>query len=361
MWKNNRLCKLLGMEYPIIQAPMAGSSTADMAIASSRAGALGSVAAAMLVPDQLTEQCRQVRENTNGPYNVNFFVHQEPELDETRDRAMRNLLKPAYDALGVPDVPEATIPFPSFGPPQLEVLLCERPPVVSFHFGLPDDPSIQQLKDYGAKILCSATCVNEARELESRGVDAIIAQGFEAGGHRGTFSKPYDKGEVGTMALVPQVVDAVTVPVIAAGGIADGRGIAAALALGADGVQIGTAFLRCPESAANAAYRNALAQSGDDQTRITQAFSGRPARGIDNRFIREFAGKEDQFPDFPIPNSLTGPMRAASGKINSGDFMSLWSGQAGSLSRDLPTGDLIDTLIRETKDVLSILERNQEN
>jgi len=352
MWRDNRLCKLLSVHYPLIQAPMAGSSTPELAIAASRAGALGSVAAAMLTPDQLRDQCGQVREHSNGRYNVNFFVHAAPVLDPAKDSAMRDLLKPAYEALGVSDVPQATTPFPSFDQAQLEVMLEERPSVVSFHFGLPGEDMLQALKQADIKILCSATCVAEARELEAKGVDAIIAQGFEAGGHRGTFAKPYEKGEVGTMALVPQVVDAVSVPVIAAGGIADGRGIAAALALGADGVQIGTAFLRCPESATNTAYREALKSSDDTKTRITHAFSGRPARGIENRYIRDMAGKEDQFPDFPIPNSLTGPLRAASGKVDSPDYMSLWSGQAGALSRDLPAGELVETLITEAEDII---------
>ncbi len=358
MWENNRLCRLFDIRYPLIQAPMAGSSTPELTIASSRAGALGSVAAAMLSPDQLGDQCRHVREQSNGNFNVNFFAHVDPAIDEAKNAAMRNLLKPAYAAVGLSDVPEASVSSASFGQPQLDVLLREQPSVVSFHFGLPGDDALQALKQYGAKILCSATCVAEARELENRGVDAIIAQGFEAGGHRGTFAEPYEKGQVGTMALVPQVVDAVSLPVIAAGGIADGRGIAAALALGADGVQIGTAFLRCPESATNSTYHDALANSGDDQTRITQAFSGRPARGIENRYMRDMAGKEDQFPDFPIPNSLTGPLRGASGKAGTGDYMSLWSGQAGALARNLPAGELVEILIRETEDAISGIQNS---
>jgi len=358
MWKNNRLCTLLGIRYPLIQAPMAGSSTPELAIAASRSGAMGSIAAAMLNPEQLRDHCRHVRDNSNGQYNVNFFAHAAPTLDPAKDAAMQDLLDPAYKALELPDVPAASIPFPSFDQHQLALMLSEKPTVVSFHFGLPDKKSVQALKHAGIKILCSATCVAEARDLDANGVDAIIAQGFEAGGHRGTFSKPYEKGEIGTMALVPQVVDAVRVPVIAAGGIADGRGIAAALALGADGVQIGTAFLRCPESATNSTYRAALTNAGDAQTRITHAFSGRPARGIENRYIAEMAGKEDLLPDFPIPNSLTGPMRAASGKANSPDYMSLWSGQAGPLSRDLPAGELVETLIRETEDIIYGFENN---
>lgn len=358
MWNNNRLCALLGIQYPLIQAPMAGSSTAELAIAASRAGALGSVAAAMLSTDQLQDQCRQVKEHSNGRYNVNFFVHEEPTPDPNKDAAMRALLKPSYEALGIEEVPAATAPFPSFSQDQFDIMMAEQPSVVSFHFGLPDADKVRALQDVGIKILCSATSVAEARFLQSRKIDAIIAQGFEAGGHRGTFAKPYETGQVGTMALVPQIVDAVEVPVVAAGGIGDGRGIAAALALGADGVQIGTSFLRCPESATNTAYREALKNSTDDETRITHAFSGRPARGLNNTYMKEMDGKEDQLPDFPIPNSLTGPLRAKSGAMDLPDYMSLWSGQAGALARDLPAGELIETLMRETENVINALHTN---
>ena len=203
--------------------------------------------------------------------------------------------------------------------------------------------------------MSSATNVTEARQLESRGIDAIIAQGFEAGGHRATFSEPYEKGHVGTLALVPQIVDAVSIPVIAAGGIGDGRGIAAALALGASAVQLGTAFLTCPESAAHPLYRQALNEAQDDQTRITQAFSGRPARGLENRYLREMAGHEAIYPDFPILNTLTGPLRKASAKKNTSDFMSLWSGQSAVMSRNLPASELIQRLVTETESVLERL------
>ncbi len=355
MWQNNGLAKRLGTQYPLIQAPMAGSTTPELAAASTNAGGLGSLGAAATTPEQLRQDCQAVRARTNGSYNINFFVHDEPQLDPAKDQAMRQLLVPLYQAVGLESVPEASVPFPSFGDAQLQVLLSERPAVVSFHFGLPDDAALRALRDYGAVLLCSATNVAEAKALEARGIDAVIAQGFEAGGHRGTFAKPYERGQIGTMALVPQIVDAIDLPVIAAGGIADGRGIAAALALGAQGVQMGTAFLRCPESATHAVYRDALANASDDGTRVTTAFSGRPARGIENRFIREMQGQEDQFPAFPIPNALTGPLRAASAKNGTPDYMSLWSGQAGAMSREMPAADLMETLIRETDEVLKHL------
>lgn len=355
MWENNKLAKRLGSQYPLIQAPMAGSTTPELAAAATNAGGLGSLGAATTTPEQLRADCRAVRERTNGSYNVNFFVHAEPELDPVKDQAMRQLLKPMYEAVGLDTVPEASVPFPSFGDAPLEVLLSERPSVVSFHFGLPDDKALNALRDYGAVILCSATNVAEAKILEARGIDAVIAQGFEAGGHRGTFAKPYETGQVGTMALVPQIVDAIELPVIAAGGIADGRGIAAALALGAEGVQIGTAFLRCPESATHAVYREALANAADDATRVTTAFSGRPARGIENRFIRQMQGLEDQFPAFPIPNALTGALRAASLKNGTPEYVSLWSGQAGAMSREMPAAELMETLISEADAVMKRL------
>ena len=234
-------------------------------------------------------------------------------------------------------------------------MLDLRPPVVSFHFGLPGDDAFKAIKAAGLFTLSSVTNVAEARELEARGVDAVIAQGFEAGGHRGTFSEPYERGHVGTLALVPQVVDAVSIPVIAAGGIGDGRGIAAALALGASAVQLGTAFLTCPESAAHPLYRRALNAARDDQTRITHAFSGRPARGLENRYLLEMAGHEARYPDFPILNTLTGPLRKASAKENNPDFLSLWSGQSAVMSRNLPASELIQLLVTETESVLERL------
>ena len=226
---------------------------------------------------------------------------------------------------------------------------------MSFHFGLPTDDAFKAIKAAGLFTLSSATNVAEARELEARGIDAVIAQGFEAGGHRGTFSEPYERGHVGTLALVPQVVDAVSIPVIAAGGIGDGRGIAAALALGASAVQLGTAFLTCPESAAHPLYRRALNEARDDQTRITHAFSGRPARGLENRYLLEMAGHEARYPDFPILNTLTGPLRKASAKENNPDFLSLWSGQSAAMSRNMPACELIQLLVTETESVLERL------
>lgn len=354
-WKSNRLTELLGIELPIIQAPMAGSTTPELVAAVTNAGGLGSLGCAFLTPDQFTGECLAVRSATNGAFNVNFFVHKEPKLDEDRGEAMRGRLRAYYEEFGLGEVPAAVPSSPPFGPEQLDAVVAASPPIVSFHFGLPAADAVQTVKDLGAVVLSTATTVAEARLLVEGGVDAVIAQGFEAGAHRGTFAAPYESGHVGTLSLVPQVVDAVNVPVIAAGGIADGRGIAAALALGASAVQLGTAFLTCPESAAHPVYRRALLAARDDQTRLTQAFSGRPARGLENRYLREMAGAEDTFPDFPILNTLTGPLRKASAEAGKGDFMSLWSGQSAALSRALPAAELVATLVTETDEALDRL------
>ena len=310
LWPDNDLTTRLGIRYPIIQAPMAGASTPALAIAVSTAGGLGSLGLAMHTQEALRNDCATVSA-AGAPYNANFFVHSEPVDDPARAADARSLLAPYYRELGLGEVPDVVTATPSFNDTHLQAVLDLRPPVVSFHFGLPNADAFKAIKAAGLYTLSSATNVAEARELEARGVDAVIAQGFEAGGHRGTFSEPYERGHVGTLALVPQVVDAVSIPVIAAGGIGDGRGIAAALVLGASAVQLGTAFLTCPESAAHPLYRRALNEASDDQTRITHAFSGRPARGLENRYLREMAGHEAHYPDFPILNTLTGPLRKA--------------------------------------------------
>lgn len=352
-WMENSLTESLGIRYPIIQAPMAGASTPAMAAAVTRAGGLGSLGVALQSPEATRADCEAIRAATNGAYNINFFVHRDARPDARRGDAMRATLAPYYDELGLGEVPAAEVSSRPFNADHLAVVLDAKPPVVSFHFGLPEPDLMRAVKDAGLFTISSATTVAEARQLEAGGIDAIVAQGFEAGGHRGTFAKPYEDGWVGTMALVPQVVDAVSVPVIAAGGIADGRGIAAALALGASAAQLGTAFLPCPESMIPQVHRDALADARDDQTRLTSAFSGRPARGLENRYMREMAGDEENFPDFPILNTLTGPLRKASAGQDSPDFVSLWAGQAAAINRPLPTGELVELLVEETTAALA--------
>jgi len=354
-WKTNALTERLGIRLPIVQAPMASAATPKLAAAVTSAGGLGSLGCAMMSADEVRQQCRIMRAATNGSYNVNFFAHQEPKADAKSIEAMRAMLQPYYDEMGLGEAPAEARPIPSFDAPRLEAVLAESPPVVSFHFGLPKQSALKVLKDRGVVIIACATTVAEAKVLETAGVDAIVAQGFEAGGHRGTFAPPYEPAFIGTLALVPQVVDAVGVPVIAAGGIADGRGIAAALLLGASAVQMGTAFLTCPESAAHPVWRKALVASRDDGTRLSTAFSGRPARAVDNRYAREMAGKEAVLPAFPIPNVLTGPLRNASAAKDSPDFQAMWAGQAAALSKSLPAKELVETLVAETEDALARL------
>jgi nitronate monooxygenase len=281
------LQKLLGIELPIIQAPMAGAQLGALAIAVSNAGALGSLPCAMLAPEAMRKELEAIRAGTANPYNVNFFCHVPPVPDEAREARWREALSPYYRELGIdPRMVPAGAGRTPFGPEAAEVLAEFRPRVVSFHFGLPSGELVARVKSWGAKILCSATTVEEARWLEARGVDAIIAQGVEAGGHRGIFLGDDLTTQVGTLALVPQIARAVRLPVIAAGGIADAKGVAAALALGAAGVQVGTAYLLCPETTISAVHRAALKSEHARHTALTNLFTGRPARGIVNRLMR---------------------------------------------------------------------------
>lgn len=352
MWPDDRLTSLLGIDHPIIQAPMAGSSTPELAAAVGNAGGMGSIAAAMLDGDALRAEVAQARSATNGPLNINFFVHEPPQEDEKRAVAARALLKPYYDELGLGDVPEVRPTNFPFDEAMAEVVLALGPKVASFHFGLPEKSLVARLRDAGILVLSSATTVREAKILEQGGVDMIVAQGIEAGGHRGTFASSYEQAQVGAMALVPQVVDAVSVPVIAAGGIGDGRGIAAAFALGAAGVQLGTVFLNCAEAGIAPVYREALLEARDEDTRLTDAFSGRPARGLANRYIDEMAPHKGALPDFPLMNTLTGPLRKESAARASDEFVSLWSGQAAGLNRETGARALMQKLVAQAQKIL---------
>ncbi|MFO1161193.1 MAG: nitronate monooxygenase family protein [Reyranellaceae bacterium] len=348
-WLDRRLLDLFGIEHPIIQAPMAGPSTPQMAIAAAKAGALGSLAAAMLTPDLLRGQLQTVRQQTDRPINVNFFCHVPPVVDAGREAGWRKRLEGYYDELGVPvSAADGGAVRTPYGAAMGELLLEFRPKVASFHFGLPEEALLKPLRDAGILIVSSATTVEEACWLEARGVDAVIAQGAEAGGHRGMFLTDSIASQPGTMALVPQVVDAVKVPVIAAGGISDGRGVAAALALGAAGVQVGTAFLLSPESKTSQVHRAALKSQTADVTVLTNVFTGRPARGIVNRIIREVGPIAPEAPTFPLAAGAATPLRAAGEAKGSGDFSPLWSGQSARLVREMPTGDIVASLVAET-------------
>lgn len=319
---------LFNLDLPIIQAPMAGSQGSALAIAVSNAGGLGSLPCATLSPDAMKKELIAITSTTARPYNVNFFVHQQPEPDPAREEGWRKILGPYYAELGID--PAASQPGPGrmpFNDEAAAVLETFKPPVVSFHFGLPSETLLKRVKSWGSKIVSSATTVDEARWLEHRGVDAVIAQGFEAGGHRGVFLTGDLSTQVGTFALVQQITKAVRVPVIAAGGIADAAGVKAALQLGAAAVQVGTAYLLCPESATSAVHRAALKSDAAAHTALTNVFTGRPARGIVNRLMRELGPINAAAPAFPLAASAILPLRAAAEARGSGDFSPLWAGQ----------------------------------
>ena len=351
-WPSNALLDLIGTELPIIQAPMAGAQGADLAIAVAQAGGLGSIPCAMLREDAIREAAQQLRQASNRPFNLNFFCHRAPEHDDQTEAAWQGRLAPFMAELGVepPGKPgRARMPFDEAMCALVEEL---RPSIVSFHFGLPAPELFGRVKEAGAVVLASATTVAEARFLTKAGVDAVIAQGVEAGGHRGMFLETDVAGQVGTMALVPQIVDAVDVPVIAAGGIADGRAMAAAMALGASGAQIGTAYLLTPQSTISELHRAALRASKDGDTALTNVFTGRPARGLSNRAVRELGPMAPETPDFPLAANALAPLRKAAEARGSADFTPLWSGQAGALAREIDAGELTRKIADEALDRL---------
>lgn len=339
------LLDLLGIELPLVQAPMAGSNGSALAVAVSRAGGLGSLPCAMLSPHDIRVELGAIRTATDRAFNLNFFCHDDgPPTAEQAERWL-DRLHGYYDELGVDRPAELTSARAPFDD-QLCALVEElRPPVVSFHFGLPAAPLVERVRRSGAVVLSSATTVAEARWLAERGVDAVIAQGVEAGGHRGVFLDDDITRQVGTMALVPQVADAVDVPVIAAGGIADRRGVAAALALGAEAVQVGTAFLRTPEATTSAVLRRALAGATDDSTVLTDVVTGRPARGIANRLVREVGPLSADAPPFPYATGGSAPLRRAAEADGSGEFSPLWAGQAAPLAREEPAAAVVERLV----------------
>jgi nitronate monooxygenase len=352
-WPDNRLIDLFEIEYPIILAPMAGAMDAELAAEVSAAGGLGSLPCAMLTPAQLRDQFAQIRARTSKPVNVNFFCHEAPVPNNAREARWRDTLKPYYEEFGIdPSAPVPTSNRAPFDSAFCEVVEELKPQVVSFHFGLPADEPLQRVKAAGCRVISSATTTAEAIWLERHGVDAVIAQGFEAGGHRGMFLTENIAAQVGTFALVPQIVDSVKVPVIAAGGIGDARGIAAVFALGACGAQIGTAYLHCPEAKIAAPHRIALKSARDDATAITNLMTGRPARGFINRIMREVGPISDVAPQFPLAAGALAPLRAKAEAAGSGDFSPMWSGQAAALGREMGAGELTKRLAAEAQDEL---------
>jgi nitronate monooxygenase len=351
IWPRTGLLELLGIAHPIIQAPMSGFTTPALAAAVCNAGGLGSIGCATLPSAAIRDQVAALCQATNRPFNLNFFVHPSPTAGAEATARAQARLAPYFAEFGLGPVPAPSEPFPRFDDDRLDLVRELQPRVVSFHFGLPSSATVGRIKEACCVVLSSATTVAEARSLEANGADAIIAQGFEAGGHRGSFSDAPGAGMVGTMALVPQVADAVRVPVIAAGGIGDGRGIAAAFALGASGVQLGTAFLACPEAAVPALYRARMNAASDEATEVTRAFTGRPARAIRNRFVAEMADAEVL--DFPMQASLVGPLWQVPDETARAQLMPFWAGQGVALTRALPATQLVEKLAAEAQSVFA--------
>ena len=354
---STRVTKVLGIEHPVIQAGMAGGATTPGLVAAvSEAGGLGTLGAAYMAPDAIRGAVAEVRSLTDRPFAVNLFVPEafDPSLYDPRE--VNAPLARYREELGIEapgEVGDFVQPFED----QLAVVLEERIPVFSFTFGIPEEAQFSALKEVGTVLVGTATTVREGLVLEERGVDAVVGQGSEAGGHRGTFIGDFESALVGTMALVPQLADSLSVPVVAAGGIMDGRGLAAALVLGAEGVQMGTAFLPCPESGIHPKYKEAVLAAKSEETSLTRAFSGKPARGIRNRFMEEM--DEQEVPAYPVQNAYTKDIRAAAAKEDRIEFLSLWAGQAAGLGRAVPAAEVVESTAREAARRLSAIGPRQ--
>ncbi len=351
-WSDTALTRQLRIRHPIIQAPMAGGpTTPELVAAVSNAGALGSLGAGILDPEEIRVAVAEIRALTDRPFAVNLFAPSRPrENKERMDRANARLA-PYRIELDLPAPPNPPGGLPDFGE-QLSAVLDEGVEIVSFTFGVPGSAELEQITQRGGITLGTATHLLEAIVLEECGVDMVVAQGMEAGGHRGGFLGDAATTQVGTLALVPLLADHLHIPLVAAGGIMDGRGIAAALALGACGAQMGTAFLACPESGAHPAHKEALRHATETDTRLTRAFSGRHARGLKNRFIQEMKDAEDWLPDFPLQQALTADIRATAARAGRTDFMALWAGQGCPLVSDRPAAELIERWMAQLNSIL---------
>lgn len=342
-----RITDLFHIEHPLIQAPMAGVQDSALAIAVSQAGALGSLPCAMLSAEQIRVELMAIRSATAQPYNVNFFCHQTPAPDAQVQARWVDAMAGYYREFNIdPASIAAAAARHPFDAAVADLLEGFKPPVVSFHFGLPVPALVQRVKGWGSKVIASATTVNEAIWLQAHGADAIIAQGLEAGGHRGMFLTTDITTQMGIFALLPQVVRAVQVPVIAAGGIADASGVAAAFALGAEGVQIGTSYMLAHEARTSAVHRAALQSPGAVHTALTNVFTGRPARGIVNRLMREQGYMSPDAPAFPLAGGASAPLRAKAEAAGSGDFSPLWAGQNATSSRVASAADITRQLLQ---------------
>jgi nitronate monooxygenase len=355
----NKMTQLLKIEYPIIQAPMAGGITTSKLVAEvSNAGGLGMIGAGYMTPNQIREQIKEIKQLTSKPFGINIFVPNEFAYADSEVKLAKQLLQPIRNQLHINEDPTIDIPtcnqvFDTFNE-QIKVVLEEKVPVCSFTFGIPSEAVISVLKQNNIFVIGTATTVDEAIEVEKSGLDMVVVQGSEAGGHRGNFISQSQDSLIGLMSLIPQVVDHVSIPVIAAGGIMDGRGLMASLCLGAQGVQMGTAFLTCIESGAQQVYKESIMNAKEDQTVLTRAFSGKWARGIKNKFIAEMGKHEDSLPDFPVQNTLTQSIRKASSSQNNSDFMSLWSGQSPRLAKNQTVEMLIKNIVAEAKNINNI-------
>ncbi|TQR19859.1 NAD(P)H-dependent flavin oxidoreductase [Psychrobacillus vulpis] len=351
----NAMLKNMKLEIPIIQAPMAGGiTTSNLVAAVSNNGALGMIAAGYMSPIQLREQIREVKLLTTNNFGVNLFVPNEFHLSNTEMELANQLLLPYRDALHIHNenmsLPNVDDAFQTFKE-QIQVLIEEKVPICSFTFGVPTLDMIQQLKQQGIILIGTATTVAEAIAIEDLAMDAVVVQGSEAGGHRGNFLGNHEESLIGLMSLIPQVANNVTIPVIAAGGIMDGRGLMAALCLGASAVQMGTAFLTCEESGAHSLHKKSIMESKGNDTVLTKAFSGKWARGITNKFIEEMKQHEESFPNFPVQNTLTQSIRKAASEQNNKDFMSLWSGQSTTLAKRETVQSLIKRVMDEARNI----------
>ncbi|WP_257350744.1 NAD(P)H-dependent flavin oxidoreductase [Pseudalkalibacillus decolorationis] len=353
----NTLTKMLGIEYPIIQAGMAGGvTTAALVSEVSNAGGLGMIGAGYMKPEQLRELIQETKKRTDKPFAVNLFINEEePILTNEEVNEARRILKPIQQELDTAE--ELVLGHLPKMEEQIEVLLKEKVEIMSFTFGIPNEQTIHRLKHQDVLLIGTATTVDEAILNDKAGMDAVVVQGFEAGGHRGTFEQSFDEGMIGTMALVPQVVDHVHIPVIAAGGIMDGRGIVASMALGARGVQMGSAFLTCQESGGNPLHKKATLERKETETIITRSFSGKPARGFQNRFTEMMKDHETNVPEYPVQNYLTNSIRQRAKEAGNAEFMSLWSGQGTRLSENLTVANFMKKLLTEVNETASNLFR----
>ena len=340
-----RMLTFLGSALPLIQAPMAGVQDSDLAIAVCQAGGIGSIPAAMLSNQQLADELSNISKHTDKPYNVNFFCHSMPDADDSREQAWQQRLKPYLQEFDVnPDsIPSSTTRQP-FSAEKLAILADFKPAIVSFHFGIPEASLIEQIKNWGGMVISTATTIAEAHWLETHGCDAIIAQGIEAGGHRGMFLTDDLSTQCGTLALLPQIVHAVNIPVIAAGGMSDASTVKAAMDLGAQAVQVGTAYLLCDEAKTSALHRAAIKSERAQHTAITNVFTGRPARGIVNRAINELGPICDEAPDFPLAANAIGAIKIEAEKNDCCDFSSLWRGQNASGCHEISASSLTQLL-----------------